>query len=142
MAKTKLLVPNKKIFSTSIKVRITDINYGNHLGNDAIAGILHEARLQWLLQNNFTELNIGYAGLIMAALSIEFKNEGFYGDEIIAEVFCGDITSVSFELYYQLKTKREGKEIVLAIAKTDMVCFDYEKKKVTPLPSLFLQILE
>lgn len=141
MAKTKLLLPDKKLFSTLIKVRISDINYGNHVGNDAFVSILHEARLQWLIKNNYTELDIGNAGLIMAALTVEFKSEAFYKDEIIVEVFCGDVTSASFELYYQLKTIRNNEEITLANAKTDMVCFDYEKRKVTALPTLFIQIL-
>jgi acyl-CoA thioester hydrolase len=141
MAKTKLLLPNKKIFSTTIKVRITDINYGNHIGNDSFVGILHEARLQWLVANNYTELNIGNAGIIMAALAVEFKNEGFYKDEITVDLYCGDVTTVSFELYYQLKTIRNGNEIVLANAKTDMVCFDYEKRKLAALPNEFVAIM-
>jgi acyl-CoA thioester hydrolase len=141
MAKIKLILPNKKIFSTTIKVRITDINYGNHIGNDSFVGIVHEARLQWLVQNNYSELNIGNAGLIMAALAVEFKAEGFYKDEIVVDIFCGDITTAGFELYYQLTTKRGDKEIILANAKTDMVCFDYEKRKVTALPEEFVAIL-
>jgi acyl-CoA thioester hydrolase len=141
MAKIKLILPRKKIFSTNIKVRITDVNYGNHVGNDAFVGILHEARLQWLVKNNYTELNIGNAGLIMAALAVEFKSESFYKDEIVVELFCGDITTISFELYYQLKTIRNNKEIILANAKTDMVCFDYGKRKVTAIPEDFLTLL-
>jgi acyl-CoA thioesterase FadM len=51
MARVKLLIPERKIFSTEIAVRITDINYGNHVGNDAFVRILHEARVQWLTNN-------------------------------------------------------------------------------------------
>ena len=46
MARIKLLMPEQKIFSTDIAVRITDINYGNHVGNDAFVRLIHEARVQ------------------------------------------------------------------------------------------------
>ena len=55
MARIKLTVPEKNILTAVlIPVRIGDINYGNHLGNDAFVSIIHEARVQWLRQNNYT----------------------------------------------------------------------------------------
>ena len=33
------------VFRTELDVRITDINYGRHVGNDAMLGLLHEAGL-------------------------------------------------------------------------------------------------
>jgi acyl-CoA thioester hydrolase len=52
MAKLNLQLPTTLIFSTKINVRISDINYGNHVGNDSFVSILHEARVQWLKQHN------------------------------------------------------------------------------------------
>ncbi len=132
MARIKLSLPENFTFSTQIPVRITDINYGNHLGNDAVLGLLHEARMQFLKAFNYSELNLGGVGLIMADVAIEFKAEAFYGDVLTAYVTAGEFTKVGFDIYYKL-VKSEGGTAV-ALAKTGMVCFDYEKRKVAAVP--------
>jgi acyl-CoA thioester hydrolase len=142
MARIKLIMPENTIAQITIPVRITDINYGNHLGNDAIVRIVHEARMTWLHGHGFTELNIMGTGLIMADLAAEFKAEGFYGDMIDVNIACGEKTRVAFELYYELIARRNGETILLALVKTGMVCYDYGNKKVVAIPeglSLLLQ---
>ena len=124
----------------TIPVRISDINYGNHAGNDSIISIIHESRMQWITQHNYTELDIEGAGLIMADLAIEFNNESFYGDRIQIKIAVGEISKVSFELYYLLTVARES-EITIAKAKTGMVCYDYRLKKITCIPPKLINIL-
>ena len=48
MARVKLEVPSTFSFQTTIPIRITDVNYGGHVGNDSILSILHEIRIQFL----------------------------------------------------------------------------------------------
>jgi acyl-CoA thioester hydrolase len=141
MARIKLDIPEKIIAQVSIPVRITDINYGNHLGNDAFVGIIHEARMQWLQQYGYTELNIEGTGLILADLIVEFKAEGFYGDIIEVTIAAGEISKVSFELFYRLAAKRNEDITVLALAKTGMVCYNYTNKKVVAMPASLHGIL-
>jgi acyl-CoA thioesterase FadM len=141
MARIKLIIPQTKIAVVSVPVRVTDINYGNHLGNDAFVAIIHEARVQWLQQYGYTELNIEGAGLIIADLIIEFKNESFYGDMIEIVIAAGEISKVSFELFYTLSTRRNNNTILLALAKTGMVCYDYSAKKVVAVPEKLNKIL-
>jgi acyl-CoA thioester hydrolase len=142
MARVKLTIPENKIFTTIIPVRITDINYGNHVGNDALVSIVHEARMQWLSANNYTELNIDGAALIMADLAVEYKAESFYGDTLNVVISIGEITKISFEIFYEITTTRNDKKIVIANAKTGMVCFDYEARKVISIPEEFCQIIK
>ena len=142
MARIKIIFPEHFIVTLSIPVRITDINYGNHVGNDAFVAIIHEARMQWLQQHGYTELQVEGIGLIMSDLAIEFKNESFYGDTIEVKLGAGEISRVSFELYYQMTTKKNGETIVLAQAKTGMVCYDYPAKKVAGIPERLKAILE
>jgi YbgC/YbaW family acyl-CoA thioester hydrolase len=141
MARVKLEIPVHKIFTANIPVRITDINYGNHVGNDALVSIVHEARVQWLAQNNYTELNVGGAALIMADLAIEYKAESFYGDTLTVAISIGEITKISFEIFYEITIARNDKKILIANAKTGMVCFDYEARKVTSIPEAFGQMI-
>ena len=141
MARVKINIPGNCIAAFSIPVRITDLNYGNHVGNDAFVSILHEARVQWLRHNSYTELNIEDIGLIMSDLEIEFKKESFYGDVINVQINVGEISGISFELFYQLFANRNGEQILLANAKTGMVCYNYANKKVAPIPEKFKAIL-
>jgi acyl-CoA thioester hydrolase len=141
MARIKIDIPKKNIGTFTIPVRIGDINYGNHVGNDAFVSIIHEARMQWLKQYDYTELKIEGIGMIMSDLTIEFKSESFYGDVVEVRLGSGDISRVGFDLYYQLFAKRNNEHVLLAHAKTGMVCYNYDAKKVAAIPEKLLAIL-
>ena len=141
MARVKLHLPAHALGSFSVPVRITDINYGNHVGNNAIVEFIHEARVQFLKSHHFTELNAAGIGLIMNELVVEYKNESFYNDQLNISIFCGDITRVSFELYYEISVQRDETNIIIAHAKTGMVGYDYELKKVAAIPDALKGIL-
>ena len=142
MARLKIELPQKILASVSIPVRITDINYGNHVGNNSIVEIIHEARVQFLKQHGFTELNVAGTSLIMSELLVDFKNESFYDDVLEIKIFSGEITRVSFELFYEISVKRNQQKIIIAHAKTGMVCYNYEIKKVSALPEKLRLILQ
>ncbi len=134
MARIKIEQPATYSFSTTIPVRITDVNYGGHVGNDTVLSLIHEARMQFLKSLGYTEMNLAGTGMIMADVAIEFKSELFYGDIVIASVAANDLSRVGFDLVYKLEKESEGKRPLVAIAKTGMICFDYEKKKIASLP--------
>ena len=141
MARMRIELPQKSIASFTIPVRITDINYGNHLGNSSLVEIIHEARMQFLSQHGFTEMNAGGSSLIMSELSIEFKNESFYKDDLDVKIFVGEVSRVSFELFYSISVVRNTLSTIIANAKTGMVCFDYNEKKVVAVPAKLKKIL-
>ena len=134
MARIKVELPATFSFSTSIPIRITDLNYGGHVGNDTILSLIHEGRVQYLQQFGLEELKFAGVGLIMSDVAIEFKNECFHGDVVQVWVTASDFTKVSFDVYYKLE-KTNGDTIEpVAFAKTGMICFDYPKKKVVAIP--------
>ncbi|HSQ86922.1 MAG TPA: hypothetical protein VLM43_19620 [Desulfobacterales bacterium] len=59
MARVKLtpLDHYQNIYETTVEV--TDINYGNHLGNDALVGIIHRARVHFLHRLGASENDLG-----------------------------------------------------------------------------------
>lgn len=132
MPRIKLILPQTFSFSTPLTVRITDINYGGHLGNDAVLSLLHEARMRFLKSHGCSELDFFGASLIMSDVSIEFKAEAFYSDVLTAYVTAAEFTRVGFELFYKLV--KEDEKVIIALAKTGMVCYDYNAKKVTAVP--------
>lgn len=134
MARIKLELPQHFEFTTSIPIRITDINYGGHAGNDSMLSIIHEARIQFLKHHGYEEKSIAGIGLIMGDVVIEFKKELFYGDTVDIAVTASGFERVSFDIFYRLDAERNGKVITVATAKTGMVCFDYTTKKIASIP--------
>jgi YbgC/YbaW family acyl-CoA thioester hydrolase len=134
MSRIKIALPSTFGFTAHIPVRITDVNYGGHVGNDSILGIIHEARMQFLAHHGLSEMQFGGVSLIMADAGIEFKAEVFYGDTVIAAVAMENISKVGFDLFYRLEKNDNGKTVPVALAKTAMVCFDYNTKKIVAMP--------
>ncbi len=134
MARVKIKFPSDNcLVELSIPVRITDINYGGHVGNDALLSIVHEARVQMLQHWGMTELDAGGNSLIMADVMIAYKNETFYGDILNVKIWADEIGEKSFDLIYQISVHRGGHVKDIGHVKTGLVCFDYELRKIANL---------
>lgn len=140
MPRIKISIPDKFIFRTEIPIRITDINYGGHLGNDSLLSIIHEARIRFLTHLNYLESNVEGVGIIMIDSAIQYKSEGFYGDQLLVEIAVNDFSGIGCDFVYRVTNKNSKKEI--AVAKTGIVFFDYEKRKTAPVPSEFKKKIE
>lgn len=142
MARVKLKFPTKQsLFTTKIPIRITDLNYGNHLGNDALLSLVHEARVQLLQAWGYSELDIGGCGLLMADMMVAYKSEGHYGDLLTIVIYADELTGMSFDLLYHIEAEKNGENRVLAEVKTGMIAYDYVQSRVTRLPDAFAQKL-
>ena len=86
MARVNLELPDVFTFSTHLTVRVSDINYGNHLGNDRMISLLHEARLRYLHNYDFSEFNIGGVGLMVTDIVVSFVSESFVADRLTFKV--------------------------------------------------------
>mgnify|MGYP006246368477 CR=1 FL=1 len=136
MARVKIELPERYIFSTEITLRITDMNYGNHLANDKVLSLVHEARVQFFRNLGISEMDIGDGiSIIQSDAAIQYKSEGFYGDVIRVEIAVGEFSRVGFDILYHLTKVADG--ATLAIAKTGIVCFDYKQKKMVGVPESF-----
>jgi acyl-CoA thioester hydrolase len=134
MERIKINLPATFTFSTLLTIRITDLNYGAHVGNDTFLSLMHEARQQFLMQYGYKELDVAGAGLILTDAGIEYKKELNYGDEIKISVVASGFDKYGFDLYYKVEIVTALGLILAGKAKTGMICYDYEKKKLTGLP--------
>ena len=145
MARIRIDLPDQFAFVTSIPIRVSDLNYGAHVGNDSVLSLIHEARVQFLGQLGYTEFQFAGVGLIMSDAGIEFKNELFYGDVVRISIACANYGKVNFDMFYKLEkgfiNTNIDKPILVAAAKTSMVCYDYKNKKIIPIPDEALQKL-
>lgn len=135
MTRIVLDIPAVLKFSIQLKVRVSDLNYGNHLSNDVYLAMMHEARMQYFESMNYSEMNLAGAAVIMGDSAIIYKSECFYGDEVNIAVGAENIGEKSFDLYYRF-TKNEN-NILVAEAKTGMVCYDYNLRKTVAVPDDF-----
>lgn len=120
-------------FSVDIPVRISDLNYADHVGNDSFLSIMHDARMLYLMSRGYSEMNVEGFGLIMADASVEYKAQLKYGDTVKVEVGLDDFSSVGFDVYYRLTVQRNGQPKIAALGKTGMVLFDFQAQKMAPI---------
>jgi len=132
VARVELDLPGKFLFSTD---GISDINYGGHLGNDAVLALVHEARVRFLKKYGYLESDVDGVGIIMTDAVVVYKSESFHGDVLIIDVTVEDFTKTGCDFLFLLKNKATGKEI--ARAKTGIVFFDYASRKVVAVPQSF-----
>jgi len=140
MPRIKIEIPEKFIFKTEIPIRITDINYGGHLGNDSLLSIIHEARVRFLKHLDYSESDVEGNGIIMIDAGVQYKSEGFYGDELLVEIAVNDFTGIGCDFVYRIRNKNILNEI--ALAKTGIVFFNYDKRKTASVPPEFKKKIE
>lgn len=123
----------KAVYAGSYKVRVGDINYGGHMGNDRALLLFHDARLYFLEERGFSEENIGGPGLIMGDAHVYFKKEVFRGDELKVFIHVEELKELSFVMHYSVM--RDDTQVFHG--STKMIAFDYEKRRVAKIPEMF-----
>lgn len=136
MARLTLTLPDTYSFCTKLNVRVTDVNYANHLGNDAMVSLLHEARLGFLNDLGFTEANIAGLGLMVTDLAVVYKSEAFVGDELSFHVGVTDFNKYGCDVIYKVINQKADK--LVAEGKTGVVFFDFDERKIARVPKVFL----
>jgi acyl-CoA thioesterase FadM len=123
------------MYKTEIPIRISDINYGGHLGNDAVLSMVHEARIQFLKSFGYTELDVEGTGIMMTDAIIVYSSEGFYGDTLLIEVAATDFQSTQCDVLFRLTNKTTKKEV--ARVKTGIAFFNKQTRKISAVPDAF-----
>ncbi len=138
MARVKFALPSQiHVYQVDLEVRVSDLNYGAHLGNDRVLTLCHEARVKWLKGLGLAEVGPDGSGLIMADAMIMYQGEAFLGDLLRIDIYNSESSERSFDLYYQLT--RVSDERAIARVKGAMLFFDYHQRKLTRATSEYLQ---
>lgn len=141
MPRVHLALPEKFKFETELVVRVSDLNYGGHVGNDRILLLMQEARVIFyrsLGYQNEVNLEEGVGQIVTDAIVV-YKSEGFLGDTFLVKIAIDEFTKYGFDMFYLLQNKDTGKEI--ARGKTGIICFDYTARKVTSVPQRLVTAL-
>jgi acyl-CoA thioesterase FadM len=127
-------------FRTGLVVRVTDLNYGGHLGNDRLLALIQEARVAWLASHGWSEHDCAGTGLIMTDAAVQYRGEAFAGDQLLIEVAAGEAARTGFRIFYRIT--RRGDDALIAVAETGMACFDYQRRRVVQLPEVVQNLCE
>lgn len=139
MNRIKIDLPNSFLFSTEISVRVYDVNFAGHLSNDSILSMVHEARIRFLKNFGFSEVDTAGAGIIMFDAALQYKSQAYHGDVLIFDVTVDNFIKNGCDFLFRITNKETGKEV--ARAKTGIAFFDYKENKIVPVPEKFLQII-
>ena len=139
MPRVRIDLPETFTFETEIPIRISDLNYGGHLGNDAVLSIANEARIRFLNALGHSEKDVGGCGIIMADAAVVYRSEAFHGQTVRVQMASAQECRSSCDLYYRLTDVDDGREI--ANVKTGIMFFDYERRKPTRIPEAFAEAI-
>ncbi|WP_087025180.1 acyl-CoA thioesterase [Thaumasiovibrio subtropicus] len=137
MSRINIDLPDSPLYETEMRVRISDVNYANHLSNDAIWGFVNEARVQFLYSRGFSEADVDGKAIILGDSAARFENQAFYGEPISLEVYADDFTEHSCSLYFHLYHADKG--YTIAKAMNGLVFFDYHNQSVCDVPKAFVE---
>ena len=138
MARVRLHIQGQEVCRRKLRVRVDDINYGGHLGNDSVLTLCHEARIRFFTEIGHSEMDLYGKGIIMTDAMIVYRAEAGLGDELEISIYLDEIGKRGFDLYYLLE--RAGQEI--ARVKTGIAFFDYREGKIAACPEGFRERFE
>jgi 4-hydroxybenzoyl-CoA thioesterase len=119
-----------------IEIRVGDINYGGHMGNDKALLVFHDARIAFLKALGFEEGNIGGPGIIMRDAHVSYRKEVFMNDILVVDVGIEEVSQVAFTMIYTVR--RLSDDAVVFTGSTGLVSFDYETRRPVKIPGAFL----
>ena len=140
MNRVDILLPPRIAFSIDFPLRVADLNYGGHLGNDRVLTLAQEVRVAWLATHGLGELDVGGVGLIMTDAAVHFGGEGRYGMVVRGDLAVGEVRTRAFELVHRFTDVGSGLELARAV--TRLCCFDYEARRLVSLPEPLRRALE
>jgi 4-hydroxybenzoyl-CoA thioesterase len=135
MPRIRLQLPATLPFTTVMSVRVTDVNYGGHLGNDAVLGLAHEARIRFLASLGFRETDVGGTGIIMTDAVVIYRSEAFLGDRLEIGVGVGEVDGHACEIYYRIANAATRAEV--ARVRTGLAFYDYGARRIAATPEVF-----
>ena len=118
-------------FEINIPVRISDVNYGKHLGHASLISIIHQARVKFLKYKCLDEMDIDGVSMIVKRIEVDYLGEAFFDEVLKVRVFIKEIDKASLSFFY-LVTKGSDAEKVARVS--ELILFMNKKGKVSRTP--------
>ena len=142
MPRVKLQELKSYPIKTTLDVRVSDLNYGAHLGYDALLSLAHQARVELFTELGVNEMDLGdkKTGIVAADVAVQYKGEAFVLDSLLFEIAPIEIGMASFRLAHRVSNLRTNRPV--ALIEIGFAAFDYESRRSGRLPDGFRSKLE
>lgn len=140
MERVKLNFPTDAVIHHhSVSVRVTDMNYGCHLGHDALVSLLHEARSQALMAVGYPEWDLAGYHSVVADLAVQYQSEARCPDVLVVETAIPDPAGKALSVYHRVLAD-EGARLV-ATARLNLLVMDSTAGNPVAVPAEVVQAL-
>ncbi len=138
MARIRVEMPDRFDFCMEMDIPIAFINRGNHLGNDSLVSCLNEARIAFMQARWGDPYSVDGAMMINGDLAVEYKSEAYQGERLRIDVAANDFHKYGCDFVYRVTCVADGR--VVALAKTGMLLFDFDNKKLKEASPAFFSV--
>ncbi len=135
MARIQIRLPGQFAFSTDITLYQSHMNYGGHLDNALLLTLVSEARVRFFKSLGYTELNVDGVGILVADAALQYRSEAFHGEVMVVRMGATDLGRKGFDMVWSMTDQATQREV--ARGKTGIVFFNYDTRKVAPMPAAF-----
>lgn len=115
-----------------LTVRITDMNYGRHLGHDAVISLLHEARAQALQALGLSEADMGGYPSVAADIAVQYQAEARFPDALVIDTAIPASTGKVVTVFHRIR--READDRVVATARINLMLIDLQAGRPVVVP--------
>ncbi|WP_048305973.1 thioesterase family protein [Halomonas sp. PR-M31] len=115
-----------------LSVRIGDMNYGRHLGHDAVITLFHESRAQMFVALGFREWDVAGYPSVVADLAVQYRAEAKWPDALEVETAIPPAEGHGFCVYQRLQ--RPADKRTIAVARLNLVLLDPQAGKPVRIP--------
>jgi 4-hydroxybenzoyl-CoA thioesterase len=135
MPRISIALPKRFGFSTDLQIYQSHINEAGHLDNVQLLSLVSEARQRFFLSLDYTQTCVDGVGIVVADAAIQYLSEAFHGETLSFEMAAEEFSKYGCDLVYRVRDKASGREV--ARGKTGIVFFDYQARRVAPVPARF-----
>lgn len=140
MERVKLEFPAEAIIHRHpLTVRVTDMNYGRHLGHDALVSLLHEARIQAFAALDLPEWDMHGYPTVVADLAVQYQSEARWPDALIIATAVPEPQGKALTVYQRIY-QAESEQIV-ASARVNQLLIDVASGRPVEVPEQVQQAL-
>jgi len=132
-------VSHRPDYKIDISVRISDVNYGGHLGHAELIKITHQARLKFLSEFSLKEDDLDGAGIIIKELLVKYKGEAFFDDILHISIFIDKIEKASCNFLYEI-TKNNDQSVATVLE--TMLFMNYKTRRIVRVPKIMFELKE
>lgn len=136
MGRIQLSLPERFAYCHELTVRITDLNYGGHMGNERVLAYAQEARAGFLQAHGYSEMDVEGLGIIIADAAVIYRAEVFAGTLLRVHLGLDAFNKYGCDMVYRLENADDASEV--ARAKTGIVFFDYSVRRIARAPAAFV----